>query len=392
MEIRQLVAEEFEVSADLGEYAFQYKLSPVERAERRTHFKPEQAWGAFEDGQLQARLLLLPLQIYIQGKPFDMGGIAGVASWPENRRSGLVRHLFNQVLSVMKEQGQTISCLNPFSFAYYRKFGWEQMTELRKYTIPVNQFPARKSFKGRVSRDTKDIALLDEIYRPYAQRYNGMLLRDHEWWERRVLDADSHDVVYYSEEGTPQGYAIYKVANRELTIEEFIYHNEVAREALWTYFANHDSMVEQAVVECIPLDDFFPFMLDNPRFKQEINPYFMVRIVDAAAFISEYTFQTFEAETKLKLRIEDTSAAWNDGVWELSVSPDGSGRLDKLAGDFTEAELDLACDIRTLTTMLMGYRRPLEMYRCGRLAGQEAAVRTLERLIPAGTVYLTDSF
>ncbi|MCM3042487.1 GNAT family N-acetyltransferase [Paenibacillus motobuensis] len=390
MEIRQLVAEEFDISTDLGEYAFQYKLSPVERTERRTRFKPEQTWGAFENGQLLAKLVLLPLQIYIHGKPFDMGGLAGVASWPENRRSGMVSSLLTQALNVMKDQGQVISCLNPFSFAYYRKFGWELMTEHRKYTIPVNQFPARKNFKGRVRRDMRDVALLDQIYQPFAQRYNGTLLRDRDWWERSVLDEDGHDVVYFSEDGTPQGYALYNVANRELTIEEFVYHNEMAREALWTYFANHDSMVNQAVIQFVPMDDFLPFLLDNPRFNQEIIPYFMARIVDAAPFINDYPFQTLEAETALTLQIEDTTAPWNHGVWQLHVSPEGRGQLSKI--NEASAEAELICDIQTLTTMLIGYRRPQEMYRYGRLAGEESAAAALERVIPHGTTYLMDSF
>jgi len=390
MEIRQLIEEEFDISTDLGEYAFQYKLTPVDRTERRTRFKPEQAWGAFENGQLLAKLMLLPLQIYIHGKPFNMGGLAGVATWPENRRSGLVRGLLDQALRVMKDHGQTISCLNPFSFAYYRKFGWELMTEHRKYTIPVNQFPARKNFEGRVRRDLRDVALLDQIYRPFAQRYNGTLIRDHDWWEKSVLDEDGHDVVYFSEEGIPQGYALYNVTNRELTIEEFVYHNEMAREALWTYFANHDSMVNQAVIRFVPMDDFLPFLLDNPRFNQEIIPYFMARIVDAEPFIHNYPFQALEADTTLKLQIEDTTAPWNDGLWQLHVSSEGRGQLSKISEPSSEAEL--TCDIQTLTTMLMGYRRPQEMYRYGRLAGEESATAVLERIIPHGTTYLMDSF
>ncbi|HEY4390230.1 MAG TPA: GNAT family N-acetyltransferase [Paenibacillus sp.] len=390
MQIRQLVSEEFDNSMEMGEYSFQYKLSPTERTERRTRFKPDQVWGAFENGQLLAKLVLLPLQIYIHGKPFDMGGLAGVATWPENRRSGLVRGLLTQALNVMKDRGQTISCLNPFSFAYYRKFGWELMTEHRKYTIPVNQFPARKSFEGRVRRDLRDVALLDQIYRPFAQKYNGTLLRDRDWWERSVLDEDGHDVVYFSEEGIPQGYALYNVTKRELTIEEFVYHNEMAREALWTYFANHDSMVNQAVIQFVPMDDFLPFLLDNPRFNQEIIPYFMARIVDATPFIREYPFQVLEAETTLKLQINDTTAPWNDGFWQLHVSSGGRGQLSKISEASSEAEL--TCDIQTLTTMLMGYRRPQELFRYGRLVGEESSVAALERVIPHGTTYLMDSF
>lgn len=73
MEIRQLRAGEFEDSLSLSEYAFKYKVSAEDRVRARENFKPEQTWGIFEGDSIGAKLTLLPLQVYIQGKPVSMG-------------------------------------------------------------------------------------------------------------------------------------------------------------------------------------------------------------------------------------------------------------------------------------------------------------------------------
>lgn len=109
MEIRQLHPEEFDDSMNLSEYAFQYKLPSGKRAEAKERFKPERVWGAFEEGNLEAKLTLLPLQVYIQGRVVPMGGIAGVATWPENRRQGHVAKLLTHTLETMNKAGQTIT-------------------------------------------------------------------------------------------------------------------------------------------------------------------------------------------------------------------------------------------------------------------------------------------
>ncbi|WP_223067712.1 GNAT family N-acetyltransferase [Paenibacillus caui] len=391
MEIRQLKPEEFEVSMNLSEYAFQYKLSPEARDKRRESFLPERFWGAFENGELQARLMLLPLQIYIQGKAFEMGGIAGVATWPEMRRKGLVSRLLFHALTKLNEQGRSISCLHPFSIPFYRKFGWEVYTDYKKYILPVDKFPAKTQAEGAVKRDIKDISLLDRVYHLFAKRYNGMLVRDASWWEQSVLDEEMHTAVYYSEAGEAEGYILYKCDKKKLDIDEFVFLNEMARRALWTYLANHDSMVAEAEVNNVPADDILPFLLDDPRFKQETVPYFMARIVNAGAFVREYPFSPSDSGMKASLQIQDEFAPWNDGLWSLEIAPDGTGNL--LAGEETgQAEAGLICDIQTLTAMLLGYKRPVEMFRYGRLLGSERAALVLERMIPARPTALMDFF
>ncbi|WP_339293290.1 GNAT family N-acetyltransferase [Paenibacillus sp. FSL W8-0187] len=390
MELRQLRSDEFEISTKLSEYAFQYTLTPEQRESNQKHFEPERFWGIFDGEELQAKLTIIPLQVYMHGNLFDMGGIAGVATWPENRRQGHVSTLLKHALQEMKSKGQTLSFLHPFSIPFYRKFGWELYAEYKKYIIPVPKFPRKVEVPGRIVRGVTDIPTLDGMYQAYASRYNGTLVRDDTWWTRFVLQGDNHSVVYYSAEGKPTGYALYELKDKDLVCDEFVYLNEEARSALWTFFGNHDSRIEQVTMTMVPGDDQLPFMLPDPRVTQEVVPYFMARIVDLKSFVEQYTFEEHR-EAVMTIEVEDSAAPWNAGRWSLSVNQEGKAELSELPPDHGE-QADLSTDIQTLSALFAGYKRPQELHAIHRLSGNPKAVTQLESMIPVGQTYLMDFF
>ncbi|QQZ62127.1 GNAT family N-acetyltransferase [Paenibacillus sonchi] len=390
MEIRQLHSEEFEASLSLSEYAFKYKVADEDRAEARQKFRPERVWGVFEDGTLGAQLKLLPLQAYIQGKVFPMGGIAGVSTWPENRRQGLVAKLLSHTLQTMNDSGQTLSFLHPFLIPFYRKFGWEVYCEYKKYSIPVDKFPRKTEIQGSIKRDSAALEILEGLYSRFAAEYNGTLQRDQEWWKQRVLDSDTHHGVFYSELGEPEGYVLYKIVNNELVIDEFIFLNEQARKGLWTFLANHDSMITGASLKLVPADDILPYLLPDPRIPQENYPYFMARIVNARAFIENFTFRSRNSLESRTLYIEDEHAPWNNGLWLWSVAGNGASTLERLDGE--QAAADCSCTIGALTVMLLGYKRPVELAKYGQLNASPSGLEWLEEVIPQAKTALFDFF
>ncbi len=382
--------DEFDISMKLAMYAFQMKLPPEQLEAARGRFKPENVWGVFEEGDLQAQLTIIPLQLYVQGRALDMGGIAGVSSWPEHRRQGHVARLISHALEQMRARGQSVSCLAPFSFGFYRKYGYETYTEYKKYTVEAPMFPPRTASALHVTRiSEEEIPQLSGIYERYASRYNGTLKRDEAWWKTSVLRRKKGNAaVCRRPDGEPAGYMLYEVADRLMTVHEMVFEDEEARRALWTFIANHDSMIDKAVLEA-PMDDALPYLLPNPRIGQEVVPYFMARIVDAAAFAGQYAFAPGKEATRLTVELSDRHAEWNEGIWRLAVAPDGSGSLER---ENSGEAPRLACDINTWTALLMGYLRPLQLHGFGKLTGSPEAAARLEAIIPSRQTYLLDFF
>ncbi|WP_341279093.1 GNAT family N-acetyltransferase [Paenibacillus sp. FSL H8-0537] len=398
MEIRALEAKHFEERLKLSEYAFQFKLTPSQREQNEQKFRPEQELGAFdEQGELLSALTLLPLEIWVQGKPFAMGGLAGVATWPEARRLGCVSELLKRSLELMKGAGQTVSMLHPFAFAFYRKFGWEMTVERKAYTIAAGQLPLRKVTSGRMQRLAEvDSALLDEVYAKFVSRYTGTLVRTSEWWAQRVLSKPGHTAVYYNADDEVAGYVSYQIENRKMTIHELAVPTEEARTAIWTFISNHDSMLDEVTVT-VANDDPLPFLLPDPRIKQELQSYFMTRIVDAEAFVSQYPFAAGDQEEALELVITDAHAEWNNGQFRLVFDADGTARLTRIEEEQSDmkqapAAPQLALDIQTLSALLLGGRKASWLAEAGRITGDAEAAALLERRIPQHKTFLMDFF
>src|SRR5699024_987951 len=145
-------------------------------------------WGWIEQEKIAAKLHCIQLSSYVYGKQFRMGGISSVATWPEYRRQGMVKHLLKHALSYMKDQGITISFLHPFSFDFYRKFGWELAFSNKAYTIPIEYLKNIERGDGYVRRINNDLTPLQAIYHAYAKRFTGPIVRDDQWWRQRVLN------------------------------------------------------------------------------------------------------------------------------------------------------------------------------------------------------------
>lgn len=405
-DIRRLTREDLDESLKLIDYAFQFERTEQQREEDRNRRVPEWTWGAFVDGKLSAQLIQYPLEMYLRGVKMRMGGIGAVSSWPEYRRGGLVARLLVNSLRDMKESGQPVSLLTPFSYAFYRKYGWEMAIDRKKYTIPTALWPvsAGERAPGSYERLPGDpgavIGTLGPVYEQYAARFNGTLSRTADWWETRIISRRNGEFVAWRDEsGAVQGYLQYRMKNREFDVQEFVALTPLAERALWRFIALHDSMADRAVLH-VPVDDGLSLVGDNPRFGQEIVPYFMARIVDMDAFLAQYPFAPAEERVKrwadmkeaaFVLEVEDGHAEWNNGRFMVTVDEAGRAAVDRASGDVGGLPV-IRGTIQAFSSLFFGYRGAERLRHIGKLAGSDEAVGLLDALAGGGTPFLCDFF
>ncbi|WP_153944832.1 GNAT family N-acetyltransferase, partial [Acinetobacter baumannii] len=68
-------------------------------------------------------------RVNIFGQTYDMGGLTGVGTYPEYANLGLMNQLMRQALKNMRERKQSISYLYPYSIPFYRRKGWEIISD-----------------------------------------------------------------------------------------------------------------------------------------------------------------------------------------------------------------------------------------------------------------------
>ncbi|HGH7177678.1 TPA: GNAT family N-acetyltransferase [Bacillus wiedmannii] len=385
MNVIQLKEDRFREALRLSEYAFQYKVDGERLQQQLTKMKEShEIYGIMEGEDVAAKLHLIPFYIYIGKEKFKMGGVAGVATYPEYRRSGYVKELLQHSLQTMKKDGYTVSMLHPFAVAFYRKYGWELCADLLVCHMTKSDLVMKKQVNGTVKRFNKENhpEEVEKIYETFAARFSGMLVRDEKWW----LQAVYHDLtlaIYYDENKKAAGYMLYKIENYKMTVEEFIpLHNE-ARNGLWNFICQHDSMIkelEMTVSENEPL----LYTLQEPRVKAEIKPYFMGRIVDVEQFLKQYELNWNNVQQEVILHITDSFAPWNNVTVRLA------NHEITIIEEIKDKGIRL--DINALSTIMFGYKRPLQLNELGLISGSEEEIRAFENIVPVRKAFIYDFF
>lgn len=395
MHIRSLNAGDLEQFNGLLRYAFQvtdeelYKIGWKEDEIKQSKFpvlESADVLGWFEGDRLASQIAVYPMQINIHGRIRNMGFVTGVATYPEYAGLGLMSELMKRSLCAMRERGQSISFLYPYSIPFYRRKGWEIVSDKMTFHIKDTQLPTKADVPGWVRRVDTDSPDLLSLHDRFARRTHGCLIRnDLAWDEYWRWDVDDEQVaVYYGENGEPLGYLVYLLENDVFRIKEMVYLNQEAHKGLWNYVSAHESMVDE-VYGCNYYNHAIAFMLEDSETKETIRPYIMARIVDFEQFIGKYNFSDCDRTDALTFQITDSLLEWNNGPFTVEFQKEGAPRVSR--GAFGKT---VKLSIGTLTAMLMGYKRPAYLRRIERLEAGDAAVSLLESVIPKEKAYFSD--
>ena len=398
LQMRELTTDDTAQYNALLRYAFQvtdselaslgWNQKEIERSKKPV-LKKTESYGWFDGEKLASQISVYPMQVNIFGQMYKMGGVTGVATYPEYMNQGLMSSLIKTALDSMREKHQCVSMLIPYMIPYYRKKGWEIVTDKMTYTIKDTQLPKRREVSGMVERVGIASEDLRTVHNAFTRMRHGALRRNElEWEEYWRWEADDVLVaVYYNEAGDPKGYLVYYIANDIFRIKELVYINQEARYGLWNYISAHFSMIDK-VVGTNYTNEPMAFLLEDSEIQEEIEPNVMARIVDFEAFIKKYPFDIISIHDDLHFIIRDPVMECNCGDFSLRWDQEGNTIIERggTRGETVE------CDIQTLTAMFYGYKRPTYLRRVERLVAGDEAVRILEDIIPIEQPYFSDYF
>lgn len=344
--------------------------------------------GWFDGEKLVSQVAVYPFQVRIFNKTYDMGGLTGVGTFPEYSNQGLMHKLLCQALENMRERKQSISYLYPYSIPYYRRKGWEIISDKITFEVKDYQLPKNKQVSGEVERVDIGNDDLKAAYKRFAYQSHGAMLRNslawNEYWRWDFDDLTA--AIYYNEDRQPDGYVIYWISDEVFHIKDMIFVNEEARSGLWNFISAHFSMISK-VVGNIHTDEPLAFLLEDADIKETISPYYMARIVDLEQFIAQYPFKPDNRERVWSFTLDDPLLSWNQGTFTIRIHPDGRGETARV-GERSKSRID----IQTMTTMLLGYKRPDYLHKIGRLSCSSETVDMLEDAIEQQTPYFSDYF
>lgn len=388
MEIRRLTPDDKPSSYYLASIAFSHGRRRTDWAEdpNQTDFV---AYGVWDDAGLQAQVVILDFKVHMGPEVvLPMGGIAGVACLPASRGRGYVRAAMLRALEHMKEEGQVVSALFPFSYEFYRQVGWEWIGTERRYRVPTQVLRASPETPGCRQARPADRPSIVEVYRQFAGRYRGMVARDEKLWNKLLNDTDDHYTCtyVYEKNGRMEGYVTHRGGSGECTeLNEFICLTAEARRGLLGMLRRMN-MQTRHIAWSAPGDDELWYDGYDHGISTELHPVTQGRVVDiAAALTLSRPFRPVRGHFTMK--VTDNAAPWNERGWHVEYD------AERIEVRPARRRPQVTLDIRAFSQLFMGSASARTLAQNGLLVVDDpAAIEQMDRCFAGPPVWLNDHF
>lgn len=317
------------------------------------------------EGRIVSTLSIRAESVQIGSATLPMGGICNVATLPSERNHGYASLLMRDSLRVLAREGLCTSILFPFSFRYYRKFGYELGGNDCQFWCRPHNLPAFNEHRWCRPATQNDIERLQVLYSESCRRRSCALVRTTQRW-LSLIESLETDVIVYGR-GQAAGFVILRdgldqYGGRQLTVEELVVESAEARRGLIGHLARYSGegidwcasptdLVESGVLRSVaPLREGF-----KPRGIATVRPMFQFRVVDTLAALKARAPSYAGLHGDLSVIVRDDLVASNQRPISISAR---DGTVQLVAGGRTEHWIE--ADIRPFSQIFCGYLSPAE--------------------------------
>lgn len=374
------------------QYAFSPSEPPETDEERPDSVQLGSRRGLFDGEELLCTCAHHWFSATVRGGDHPLAGLSAVATPPENRRQGLIARLLAESLAEYRERGQYLAALWPFSYSFYRQYGWAQAGSTATYECDPEalSFAAGDGDRFR-ELDVDEFEAMDRVLDAHTQGISLSIRRSEDWWRHRIFESWDTDPYVYGVErdGDLRGYVVYTVESddgRTMRVRELAAIDHEASLDLLRFLYYHDSQVERVRIRGRPSTLLFDLANDPRAIDCELTPGGMVRIVDVERALSALDYPT-DSEGRLVLSVRDSTVDWNDDTFALEVA-DGKATCERV-----DERPDATVPITTLSRLFVGHFSVERATLVGDLAVESPEIRKfLEELFPSGAVFLNANF
>ena len=297
----------------------------------------------------------------LNGAIIDTQLIGGIGTDPEYRRGGNVRLILEGMFQDATERGCLVSVLHPFSFAYYRKFGFERISDHRILEFPMSALSCFERCNNlKRIRDKSEMAILSEIYNEFGEGRNLMFLRD-----ASSNQGDGIKYVWYDENGKPASYIALKGTNHfvvnhatggDLDVYTMCFTTKESLLALFGFIRMYEGEFAKVTIHNTAMAPEIEKLLRHYTHTSiTVVPDIMARVNDVGGVLSVMKYPEKKGHFIVKVTEPERtshSPELTDGVWEVTYE-NGKADVKRLANDFED--YDIKCDIPAFTQIIYGY-------------------------------------
>ena len=310
-----------------NEEAYKEKLIEADRSRGEDFFR----LGAFYEDKLYAAFEVHDFQVYFDGKLCKMNGIGGVISDFNAPFKGAVKQLYARGFEMMREKGQYISHLFPFSENYYRQYGYDVTCQTATWPVPVDKLCVSKTGIVKPYDGSKEMQNdIITVFHQFAPDKNLLSVRDEKRWntffeERKPYVSGISSFVHYREDGTPDAYMNYTTEAQadkpqNLVTKELWYADFAALKGILSYFETQRPYCDRVVLKLPETLDISP-IIDSKggggkrKTIRSIVNEGTTRVVDVEEVLK---MAAYKGEGRICIKIyDDIYAPWNNDCFTV---------------------------------------------------------------------------
>lgn len=351
MTIEKLQKENFADSYQLAQYAFRFADDKQHREKFYQLSQHSIVYAAFFEKQLASQVIATPLKVQLFNQVFDMMGIGFVSSDPSFRGQGNIDQLMQQLLLDCYNEGILLSYLDPFSYPFYRKYGYELTFERICYDLESQKWPDSPKPAGYVRRIDwqKAKSAIKQVDQHSDKHKHGGLLREDWWYDYKFNDKDNYYfAIYYNEQSQAEGYLVYQIEDGKFICLRWLNLTASAHKGLNRYVASHKDSTSRIIFEKGYDKNEGFFLNETPIAQAIIRPEMMARIVDVKSFIERCLLKNLKESFAITIEC-DPYAPWNEGIFELM-------HTEQEVRKVSSTQLpELKISIQRFTQLFLGY-------------------------------------
>jgi predicted acetyltransferase len=360
IEIRNPSEDEFKEAARTVYTAFGDELKDDDVERERKVMPLERFLTAFDNDKPVGAAGAYPFELTIPGATIPCAGVTFVGVLPSHRRRGIMSALMRRQLTEPGTGAEPVAYLSASESAIYGRFGYGIAVPNVNLDARADRFRYRGDPEpvGVVRLVDSDEAaeLFPPVFDSVRVETPGMFARSRErWTAMKLADPESwrrgsgpKQLAVLELDGTPEGYAIYRVKSDwddgiprgQVNIVELFGTTSVATRELWRYVFSMDliAKVHQSIFD--PGSPLFLMVEDARRLHLGVADGHWLRIVDAEAALAARAYATDDA---VVLEVRDEFCPWNAGRWKVGAEVSR-----------TKEAADLALDAADLASAYLG--------------------------------------
>ena len=290
----------------------------------------------------------------------------GIETPVVNRRSGCVREMIEKMHVYGAKNGCVLGLLHPFSFSFYRKFGYERVADHIIASFPVSALDFVQRRCDLIPYDETKLSDMHTVYNEFGKSRNLLLPRT----DASFYTGGGRQAYIYCDNGKPSGYVVVTgskslyvnhYTDTVLTVKELAYTNPEALKAIFSFLRMFEGEYDRIeLYDCGLYREAEMMLKHNMQTDYKVIPDIMGRVLNTKKMHEAHEYPNEPGE--FTVRVKDTLPTVN-GTYHVSY---GGGCEVKE----TEKAPDVTLSAGAFTQIALGYRA-LDMRSAAYLDGVE---------------------